>query len=203
MGLFVLSIIVAFNVISRFPIVAAILCFVAVVFIKYRGKPGALIGVLITIMGLGYILFSQSTDLGLVFDAYSARNEDLDNVLTFSNRSYRWTDAFEKMFQYPFGWYGKGKSYVFVHNMWLDIAKYSGIIPFILLVIVTIKSFITNYKILKIRESALAFIFFSLNLCFFLVAFVEPLYGGISVSLCCLVWGMQASYLNRIRNNSI
>ena len=201
--LFLLSLLVAINVVSRFPIVATALCFLIVVFSKYRKKPIAMVGVVVLVIGILIFLYTQVDSLGEIIDAYSARNEDIENVRTLSDRTYRWTDAFTKMIQYPMGWYGKGESYMYVHNMWLDIAKYAGIIPFVLLVVFTMQSFNRSFAILKIQKDSIAFLFLSLNICFFLMAFVQPVYGALSAGRWCLIWGLETSYLKRLTRGCI
>lgn len=197
--LFVLSILVAVNVVTRFPIAAAAICFLFILFLKYKGRSLRLLGILLLVSVIFFILYYQGGGIGQVFEAYSVRNEDMDNVSTLSSRTIIWSEALQNLFIYPFGWYGKADSHSFMHNMWLDIAKYSGIIPFLLLCTVTIKSFITNFKILRIQRTTLAYILLALNLCFCLVVFVEPVFGGLVAGVGCMVWGVQESYLQDLK----
>ena len=196
--LFLLSILVAINTVTRFPIVASVICFIIVMFSKNKKKPLIFIGELLLILGVVFLLYSQSGEIGQVFEAFAARNEDMENVRTLSDRTYRWTEALSLMINHPFGWYNASNAGFYVHNMWLDIAKYSGIVPFILLAIATIRSLMTNIRILKIIKTPLAFIFLSLNLCFILSAFVQPVYGSLCVAKYCLIWGLQSAYLDTI-----
>ena len=199
--LFVLSILVPISVVTRFPIVVSAMCFLLILYLKYKGNTLRLIGIFLLVVGIVFLLYYQGGEVGHVFEAYSERNDDLENVTTLSSRTMIWTHALGSLLYYPFGWYGTDNQFSFMHNMWLDIARYSGIIPFLLLSAVTIKSFITNVKILKYSKTSLAYIFLALNFCFCMVAFVEPVYGSLTVAIGCMVWGMQEAYLNKLKTN--
>lgn len=197
--LFVLSILVPISVVTRFPIVVSAMCFLLILYLKYKGNTLRLMGIFLLVVSVVFLLYYQGGEVGQVFEAYSDRNEDLENVSTLSSRTIMWSHAISNLLYYPFGWYGTDNQYSFMHNMWLDIARFSGIIPFLLLSIVTIKSFITNVRILKYTKTTLAYIFLALNFCFCMVVFVEPVYGSLTAGLGCMVWGMQEAYLQKLK----
>ncbi|WP_437371995.1 O-antigen ligase family protein [Maribacter litoralis] len=62
-----------------------------------------------------------------------SRLQESNNTSSAGGRTSLWLQSLEKLFEYPFGWQGVGIRYS--HNLWLDVARYSGLIPFILLII--------------------------------------------------------------------
>lgn len=118
------------------------------------------------------------------FTAYQSRDQD-DNLMSAGSRTYRWKDALEKIPQYPFGWYkttGKYGNYdtYYAHNLWLDIARMSGILPFLFFLIFTISTHKKIFKIIfsKNISSFIRFFVLNLSLIFFLSSFVEPVIEG-------------------------
>lgn len=203
LALFILSILTAINVVTRFPIIVAAVCFLLIVYLKYKGRPLRFLGAFMLMTLIVFVLYYQGGEIGQVFEAYSARNENAENVATLGSRTLIWAEAFHNLVYYPFGWYGIKSNFSFMHNMWLDIARYSGLFPFILLCVITIKSFVTNIRIIALTKSSLAFILLSLNLCFCMVVFVEPVFGGLAASLGCMIWGIQEAYFKRLKLHNI
>ena len=126
-----------------------------------------------------------------LLELYTERNEDF---ATAGNRTNRWSYAIEQLFKYPFGWYD-GTIY-HVHNMWLDIARISGIIPFLILAYFAGKNIIGSFVLIKRYNTPLMYLMLGLNVCFFTSCFVEPIVGGIHFMLYCMLWGFQTT-LNR------
>ena len=152
--------------------------------------PCLIIGVITLVVYLGYDL-----DNSEVMSAYSDRGDDVSSA---GSRTFLWSHAIKKMFIHPFGW---SDAYVDIHNMWLDIAKVAGIIPFIILVLITIQSIITLCKILRFRKAELSTAFLGLYVCFFLSLFVEPIRGSTHLFLFVMLWGMQESYLYKLKRS--
>ena len=124
-----------------------------------------------------------------LFQAYSDRNA---NLATGGDRTMRWIVALANIFRYPFGW---NDNLGYVHNMWLDIAKVSGIIPLAILLLLTLISFKDLYKLVRVNNDVVAITLVSLSLAIFLSCMVEPIYGGIHLFLYALVWGIVRSYI--------
>lgn len=109
----------------------------------------------------------------------------LDNV--------RWTysiDILKLLPQYPFG----GVPYAsYAHNLWVDIAKEAGVIPFVLYIlffICIIKTTMLFYGNKNVDYSYKVF-FVPIVITFFLVFFTEPIMEGMPIifSLFCFVVG--------------
>lgn len=194
--LFVLSLFTTFSLLNRTGLVVALLCFIIV--IGYRSRHDIKV-LMPSLLGVGVIfgllLYFDIINTELI-DFYSERNEDLS---TMGSRTERWSTALGYLFTRPFGWAGHGQIY-YVHNMWLDVARISGIIPFSLLAYIAYDSFRKAFRLVRRYESPLAYMILGLNVCFFASCFVEPIYGGTHMMLYCMLWGTSTKLLT---NNSI
>ena len=193
---FLLSLITTIHLVNRTGLVIGVLTLVITLLYYYRTNTRQLLIALI----LSFVVYLLLQKFGVinqeVFDAYAARNEA--DVLTGGGRTERWSYALRQLFLSPFGWAeNSGKTEVFVHNMWLDIAKITGIIPFILLCFSTLSSFNTLGKLIRIKRDVIVAMLLSLNVCFFCSCFVEPVYGGLHFFLYVMLWGVQKQYLVR------
>lgn len=108
-----------------------------------------------------------------IVTAYADRNVDLS---TGGERFYRWWEALGYLFTNPFGWSNKAN---YAHNMWLDVARVSGVLPFVLLLMITYK----YYKALKqfcnvSSDKFLNMIHISIFTCFMCTCLVEPVVQG-------------------------
>lgn len=198
--LFLCSLITTIHLVNRTGIFICICTLFATFLYYYRFSLSKILwGVIIcTVL---YLLLSK---LGVishdVFEAYAARNDA--DLVTGGDRTGRWTHAFQHLLTSPLGWAeNNGTTEYYVHNMWLDIAKVTGLLPFILLLICTIVSFRTLFNLLTIRKEIVIALLLSLNICFFLSCFVEPVYGGLHFFLYVMIWGIQKQYLVRFCNS--
>ena len=104
----------------------------------------------------------------------------------------RWQLAIVNLFKYPLGW---TDDIGYVHNMWLDIAKISGVIPFFLLLLLTIISLRDLLILLKIRRNCVVIMLISFYLAVFMSCFVEPIYGGTQLFIFTMIWGIERSLI--------
>lgn len=72
----------------------------------------------------------------------------------------------------------------YAHNLWVDIAKEAGIIPFVLYILFTVSSIINCYKYCANRSNELVnrILFFSIIITYLLVFFTEPIMNGSPIS---------------------
>lgn len=119
-------------------------------------------------------------------------------------RTERWSKSIENIFTKPTGW--NVKDFGYSHNLWLDVARVSGVLPFTLLLLITfrfishIREFVrSNSNDLAIRTHILIY-----TLGFLLVFMVEPIFDGIFslFTLFCLFVGLlrNASNLNLLQS---
>ncbi|MFK7813560.1 MAG: O-antigen ligase family protein [Maribacter sp.] len=150
---------------------------------------------LIFFLGLYVIISNISFDLDQDWlSTFASRMEKggSDDIASGGGRSERWVKSIENIFEKPLGW--EAKEFGHSHNMWLDVLRVSGIIPFFLLVGFSIKSFfILKSKVLKNKtnlflNNLLIVYFLALNLVFM----VEPIFEGVLelFLLFCLLMGV-------------
>lgn len=192
MTLFLLSLITTFSLLNRTGIIVAGLCFLIVMAYRTRKDLKLFLLSLAVIVLLIWVLFYFGIITPELIDLYRERNLDLS---TMGTRTERWSEALGYLFTHPFGWADYGQTY-YVHNMWLDIARISGIIPFSLLAYMAIDSFRNAFKLIKRNESPLSYMILGLNVCFFASCFVEPIFGGTHMMLYCMLWGTSTGLLN-------
>ncbi|KQC29342.1 O-antigen ligase family protein [Flagellimonas eckloniae] len=107
------------------------------------------------------------------------RLQNSDNTGSAGGRTKLWSMSIENIFKSPLGW--DKEEFGYSHNLWLDVARIHGVIPFILLVVYSIRSILNTKKAILLSNGHLSVttIFFSLILASNLMFFVEPVTEGI------------------------
>ena len=193
--LFFCSFIVTIHLLNRTGLIVLLLCSIPIILLRSRKNIKFFFATLFFVALLFYAFYRFNIVTDELFELYDSRNKDLASM---GDRSGRWTLALKNLFEYPFGWINNesNKATYFVHNMWLDIARISGIIPFSLLAYMAIDSFRNAFKLLKRNESPLSYMILGLNVCFFASCFVEPIFGGTHMMLYCMLWGTSTGLMN-------
>lgn len=138
---------------------------------------------LLVILGLGAVFIMNFFSFDLEADYLSTLGQRLqegsDNSGSAGGRTERWAKSLENLFTKPFGW--SLNEFGYSHNMWLDVARYAGIVPFLLLVVFTIRSFFNIRKALKLypKELLLNTTILVYSIALFLIFFVEPIMEGL------------------------
>lgn len=184
-----LSILTTIFLLNRTAIVILIIISFVNLYYWNKGNIRKIVLSLLLVLLAALVLSDSNIMNAELFQAYSDRNA---NLATGGDRTVRWTAALANIFRYPFGW---TDDMGYVHNMWLDIAKVSGIIPLLILLLLTFISFKDIYKLIRTNNDIVAITLVSLNLAIFLSCMVEPIYGGIHLFLYALVWGVVRSYI--------
>lgn len=191
---FVLSIISVVFLINRTGIVVAL----AVLIVSTVYYSRHCFAKIVLYLGLFFIIYLFLTRWGIisqeVIDAYTERNVGLNSG---GDRFWRWGDALGKIFSYPMGWSKTAGTFNnYVHNMWLDVARSAGIIPFFLLVSLTIRSIKDMFALLKHSGDDIALCFLMLNVSILTTSMVEPVMEGIPLYfyLYLMIMGMQRQY---------
>lgn len=182
---FVLGLLTVVHLVNRSGLVTAVVTFVVVLVYLSKLNPSKLIlYVLVTIA-----LVFMAVRLGLVseevFSAYEARSEsDLsyyeEGNAQFAGRGDRWIASISYLFSHPFGWATNTSIRMgYAHNLWLDIARQCGIVPFILFLLATVNMIKIYIRIFRLRIKDT---FFAVLLAVFtsilLSSFVEPVVEG-------------------------
>lgn len=200
LGVFLLSLLAVVHLVNRTGLVVAVLCTLCSYLYSVRSKRN-IINVILKILftiAIVYCILSIFSDNDFdIFEAYFNRSStESSSIEDFGGRSWRWVDAMRRLFTYPFGWNNEVK-YSFVHNLWLDVAMFGGIIPFFFIICATIRSIKQLFQLIKIKNDIIVNCILSLSVCFILVSFVEPVMVGFDsfFYLYCMIWGMQKKYL--------
>ncbi|WP_375324226.1 hypothetical protein [Flagellimonas sp. GZD32] len=109
-------------------------------------------------------------------------------------RTERWEEAIANIGKYPLGWNGR-----YAHNLWLDAAKVSGVIPVIFLIIFNVMNLFNLRKAFSLSgdNKGLNTVFVLFTAATFLFFFVEPVLEGafFSFTTFCLFQGMIKKHL--------
>ena len=200
-----LSLLSVIHMVNRSGIIIALLCLIVVLFFYYKDTRHfknfilSMLSIVVISIAL-YTIFLSNSDFQSVVEAYSEREMGAEDasILEGGGRTVRWSDAISNIPSHPFGWESSSGGYTYAHNMWLDVAKDAGWIPFVLLIIISVRIISGILKLQKIECSSLICILLGINVCMFSSAFVEPVLGGMFFSCYCVIWGFQERY-NSIR----
>lgn len=148
---------------------------------------------------LSYVIMNYfSSD---IVNAYSNRADSMEGA---GRRSWRWALGLDNLIVHPMGWSTlQGYQTLYCHNLWLDVSRSAGVIPFIILVYysyIDVKHF---FAVLKDKnKNIVAFILLSYFTVFTLSSFVEPVIDGYFLYFClyCMVGGCLNQYYKESKN---
>jgi O-antigen ligase len=199
----ILSLITVIHLINRSGLVVLILCFVAVTIYNMKRDFGRVLGLLAIGAIVIYFVYNLSLVDEEILQVYEAREVRGHSISEGGGRMTRWTDAIELLFEHPWGYSDlRGIKVHHAHNLWLDVGRVAGVLPFVALLIVTISYGINFLNLLGRNDGFLCSIFLAYNVVFFLSCMVEPIMEGMALYfyLYVMFWGMQRQYL-KIREN--
>ena len=203
--LFVLSLVSVVHLVNRTGLVVTLACFICVSVYSFRGRKSytLLVGGLVLILTIIVIYpYLISPD---VFEAYSNRNQGIGEINTAGGRMGKCGVVLQNIFRFPFGWDVEEPQYGYAHNLWIDIARVSGIIPFVFFLIVTFMSYYKLLKMLMLKDMAITPLILGLHICFFLSLFVEPVIEALPLYfyLYLMLWGIQNEVYVLLRRKMI
>jgi len=135
---------------------------------------------LIIAIPLVVLFFSISSDSAFL-NILEQRNNDQEELMGANGRTELWGESLMNLTSKPFGWEMSSDISKYSHNLWLDVDRVAGIIPFIFLLLYTILCIFLVIKTLKISPLNLYFNITILVLFvgFMTVFFVEPVVEGL------------------------
>lgn len=209
-SLLALSITTVLHLVNRTGLVIAVLCLIGTGVCYSKKNIWRLVIPLFLCIGTLSLLIDYNVIDNAVFNVYEARADMEDNVATAGGRTSRWLDAVAKMWKYPFGWFQDMMTFNgYVHNLWLDIVRVAGLLPFICFFAATYFSIKSIFKLaIKASGNSLFLFIVGLNICFFTSSFVEPVIEGfpLYLYLFLMLWGIQYQVLiqdtKKILNNT-
>ena len=198
--LFVLSMLTVLHLVNRTGIVIAVACVFCVSAYCSQGRIWRLLGCGLLVFMLVLLLIELNVIDQNVVDAYANRNEGIGEVNTAGGRWDKWVDGIQNVLKYPLGWDVEAPQYGYAHNLWIDIARISGFLPFLCFLIVTFISYGKLLKLLRLKDMTIVPLLFGLNVCFFLSSFVEPVIEAIPLYfyLYLMLWGVQNAVLRNL-----
>lgn len=200
-ALFCLSLLTTIHLINRTGIVVSFVCLIAMMLTQRKSnlfKYFILLSIIVVIV----LTFADTNLLSDTVEAYTYRNTEGNSIDSGGGRFDRWTDALSKLWFYPFGWWKDTFTYhEQVHNLWLDIARVAGIVPFLLFLLFTYNLVVTQVKLLRFKSShPLVLLTFGILLSMLLAAAVEPTMEAKAFYPCLIIFfcGIEEEiYVNR------
>jgi len=175
----------------------AILFSYLVNFSKQGFSKNLFIIIIFTLIGFYFLYNINSSSDVMYFFADRIDNEEF-GIATAGGRTERWIGSLNSVLTDPFGW--EYERFGYAHNLWLDVARVSGIIPLFFLLLFTFSSFKILFKALKkLKKNTFVktyvLLFF---LSFFLVFNVEPIMEGMYLFflLFCMFIGILFGFSN-------
>lgn len=198
---FALSLLTTVHLVNRTGLVLVL--FSLIIFLFYSKKGNKATWIILIVVAVLFAYLSTISDFASIMEAYTSRGEVEGHGLSDAgSRTEKWMDALSRLFTSPFGWY-KDINYTFTHNMWLDVARLTGIIPFIAIVGATIVGYKDTIRLYKIKNDYLVLTLISIQVVFFLECFVEPVMEGFDLYfyLMCMFFGIQRQYHKNLTRN--
>lgn len=198
----ILAIYCALRVQSRTSVIALLLILIISIYINAKINRKTLLLLLLTVIALcilfQYIYINYGDQL-IVLHRF-----ETDEVESGGGRLEPLVNVFCNLIVYPVGGMFLNDNVMYAHNIWLDCGRVSGIIPFVLLIIITLKYYSLLRSFMKNKvcfELKFATIILS---CVLLIAFLsEPVLEGIPMvfAFFCLLLGVLKGY--SIKNSVI
>lgn len=206
--LFLLSLLVTVHLVNRTGIILSFILTFFVLFFSLRSQNKIVIIISTIVVALAvYFITSESAAISEIVDAYQMRESTESNsgLLDTGSRSWRWVDGLSKLLTNPLGYANQFHEEYYVHNMWLDVSRLSGTIPFLLVLLITIEAAKCSWFTMRKWRTELSYIMGALCLCCLLVFFMEPVIEGCAIYfyLFCMFWGISLEYKNRLQTRRI
>ena len=158
-------------------------------------------------IGFSIIISNVSFDLDQDWlSTFAGRMEKggSDDIASGGGRSDRWIKSLENIFKKPLGW--PAEEFGHSHNLWLDVLRVAGVIPFFLLLLFSAKSFKEIKHAVKnnLKNHSLNVLIIVYYVAFSLVFMVEPIFEGMfeMFVIFCLFVGVITKYHNVQPSNS-
>lgn len=179
---FILSIMCVLRIGTRTQIVISLFTlFISLIYIVPRQslKKNVL---LFSSFAIGLFFIFQNVQIDLSSDVLSAFADRMDgsgsDIASGGGRSSRWIKSLENLFVKPLGW--SVEEFGYSHNLWLDVLRASGVIPFVLIIIYFIRASLKIKRITSLNNQMLSFFNQIRMYCIalFLLFMVEPILEG-------------------------
>lgn len=167
-----LSLLIAIHLVNRTGVV--VLCVGVLYSFVYTTKMSIsrIFPALLIIYIVSFLIFETGIISDDLIQAYISReNENGVEASNMGGRLELWLTAMSNFVINPLGWHSKD---YFAHNLWLDIARVGGWIPFIMFTVVTISVLKKMKRVMIYRTESFTVLLFTIIVCMLVNASVEP-----------------------------
>lgn len=194
-----LAIFCAIRIQSRTTVVGLALIFFSVVVwgwnsFSKKHKCILIFGMLVIVYGIIYVLSHYSEELAII-DRFQS-----DEIETGGGRTYRLLNVASHMLDYPLG--GMGSEITYAHNLWFDCARVAGIVPFVLLILISLRYTYSLFQVIQKEAIDLIFryVIWIISLSVLIVFLAEPVLEGIPMvfEFFCFLFGLIEFYHERM-----
>lgn len=193
----VLSMLVVLHLVNR---TGVILFVVSVLFSYYYSSKASysrfVILLVIILIFFIFLLKSGIVDQEII-EAYEKREDRSEGAASeLGGRSLHWSNAISNLLSSPFGWEFKH----YAHNLWLDIARAAGWIPFSAFIVVSINIFRDAILIFRKGVTPFRLLILTMLMSILINSFVEPVIEGSKMffSILLIVFGMVSAIRTQI-----
>lgn len=188
------------HLVNRTGLIILVVCLLLAILYSTKGsilKKLLLLGVCsgVVVAVLYWVLPDLTTDE--IFEAYLSREEDADFDLASGGGRFKLSlNVMQKMFYNPFGM--PEESYA--HNMWLDIIRVAGFLPFVPFIVATFINYKQVWHILKGRDMEIAPYLLGLNVALLLSCMVEPIIeaSALYLYIVMMMWGVNSMVFTKM-----
>lgn len=150
---------------------------------------------LIVFVGYTYL---HDTEL---YQVFADRNTNYSNVNNVGLRTVRWEWGLKEILHNPFGstTYQKA-AHAFAHNFWIDYGKISGVIPFALLILFSLRNLYQTLFIGYKKMGLMSYFAFVFTTIFIATLMTEPIHEGAPLYM--FVYFLYTGMINRLASYS-
>lgn len=203
LAVFIISLLCVLRVASRTQLgIALISLLVTISYLSVKQSFSKNIRLILTIALLSIVLLFTISSDSAILNILNQRNNSEEVLMSGTGRTWLWKLSVNNIFEHPFGWElpsstsGAGG---YSHNLWLDVSRIGGIIPFFFLSFFTILCVYLVMKTIKVAPYKLYFnttvlvLFFGLMAVFFVEPVIEGMFNLFLVY--CLLIGILSGYV--------
>lgn len=199
--LFILSLVCVVRLGNRTQLAIALISFILAFYINFYRQSTLRNILMICFVGIAaYYIYNLFNINSTLLNFYQDRLNDSEyGISSAGGRSERWIGSFNAIFTDPSGW--EFARFGYAHNLWLDVARVSGIIPLLIILLFTISSIKIVFRTFRLLKDDLflrTYIFCTF-LSIILVFNVEPVLDGLYLLFLffCLFVGFLSGIIKR------
>lgn len=196
-----LSVLTTIHLINRSGLVIFIVCiFVSMCYSAKSSKSNVIIGVIVCAIVIALLSYVDEQSNMEMVEAYISREEDdATNLMSGGGRIATAKNVIDKMFDNPFGMPDE----MYAHNLWLDIIRLVGFLPFFPFLVVTVLNIRNLWQCLRSNDLEIMPLLLGVNVGVFIMCMMEPVIEGSALYfyIIMMLWGMNTSLAIKYKAN--